>query len=153
MRVALLLVGALGCALIIAGTGSAEGKLSKPKQLRGAWDGGAVVLQWKKVPGARAYRVKRCRIRNRRCDGDPRRIAVERLPRAGAKPRKVISFRDANAPAGRILGYRVWALGKKNRNGKRKVGRRSRLVRVRTPRRAPGSPGAPPAEGPRVLRP
>ena len=147
VRVALLLVGALGCALIIAGTGSAEGKLSKPKQLRGAWDGSAVVLQWKKVPGARAYRVKRCRIRNRRCTGDPRRIAVERLPRAGAKPRKVISFRDANAPAGRILGYRVWALGKKNKNGKRKVGKRSRLVRVRTPRPAPGSPGAPPGGG------
>ena len=157
-RLLLALVAMVACAAALASTSSARDTLAKPKQLAGAWDGNAVALHWKKVRGARAYRVKRCMIRKGRCARPARRVGLLVRPRASGKRRRAISFSDEGAPRGRVLGYRVWALGKKGENGKRRVGKRSRLLRVRTPRRLrnrgdrrsapPQTPGSPRRTGP-----
>ncbi len=147
-RALLVLLAAIAgaIAIVLAGSSTTEGKLPKPKKFRAAWDGSAVQLNWTRVRRAQAYRVLRCRITRRRCASAPRSIAVVRRAQASAKPVKTIGFRDAGAPRGRVVGYRVLALGKKGKKGKRKPGRRSRLIRVRTPAKAPG--GSPRPVGP-----
>ena len=142
LRHALLALTLAGCAALVfalAVTPAADGKLSKPTRLSAGWNGVYVKLAWKRVSGARAYAVKRCTIRRNRCAHSLKRVA-----RVGKGKRgKLVAFRDRGAPVGRTLGYRVWALGKKGKHGKRKLGRRSRLIQVKTSRAlVPGGPGS-----------
>ncbi len=136
LRHALLALTLAGCAALIfalAVTPAADGKLSKPTRLSAGWNGVYVKIAWKRVSGARAYDVKRCTIRRNRCAHSLKRVA-----RIGKGKRgKPVAFRDRGAPVGRTLGYRVWALSKKGKHGKR-----SRLIQVKTSRAlVPGGPG------------
>jgi hypothetical protein len=138
------LVAALAVVVALTFAGPADARLAAPSKLRASWDGSAVHLSWRRVRGARSYRIRRCVVRNRRCVRSPRRIA--RVSASGRRSARRLTMRDARAPVGVVLGYRVTAVSRSGREGGR-----SRLVRIRSGPSGGAPQPAPP--GPRLVDP
>jgi hypothetical protein len=118
--------GALAALTLLIAVCSADARLPAPKAVKARMAGGAVTVTWRPVKRAAAYRVRRCVVSGRSCERS--RTVARRLRRPVRRGVHLAKFRDARIKRGTVYGYRVMAVDRFGRAGKR-----SKLVKVRVP--------------------